>query len=49
MMDNELDLEAKKVKKPLKGLQKLYEDPTEDDDIINEFKHDHGIQDRYDE
>jgi hypothetical protein len=49
MMDNELDLEAKKIKKPLKGLQKLYEDPTEDDDVINDFKYDHGIKDHYDE
>ncbi len=35
-MDDEL--EPKKVKKPLKGLQKLYEDPTEDDDDIKDFK-----------
>jgi hypothetical protein len=49
MMDNEFDLEAKKIKKPVKVLQRLYDDPTEDNDDINEFKHDHGIQDRYDE
>jgi hypothetical protein len=46
-MDDEL--EPKKVKKPLKGLQKLYEDPTEDNDDIKDFKFDHGIQDHYDE
>ncbi|CAB4161099.1 hypothetical protein UFOVP765_52 [uncultured Caudovirales phage] len=46
-MDDEL--EPKKVKKPLKGLQKLYEDPMQDDDDIKEFKHDHGIGERYDE
>jgi hypothetical protein len=46
-MDDEL--EPKKVKKPLKGLQKLYEDPTENDDDIKDFKFDHGIQDHYDE
>jgi hypothetical protein len=46
-MDDEL--EPKKVKKPLKGLQKLYEDPTEDDNDIKDFKFDHGIQDHYDE
>ena len=35
-MDDEL--EPKKVKKPLKGLQKLYEDPMQDDDDIKEFR-----------
>lgn len=46
-MDDEL--EPKKVKKPLKGLQRLHEDPIEDDDDIKEFKCDHGLGDRYDE
>lgn len=49
MMDNEFDLEAKKIKKPVKVLQKLYDDPTEDNDDINDFKYDHGIKDHYDE
>jgi hypothetical protein len=49
MMDNEFDLEAKKIKKPVKVLQKLYEDPGEDNDDINDFKYDHGIKDHYDE
>jgi hypothetical protein len=49
-MDDELEFEpVKKVKKPLKGLQKLHEDPMEDEDLLNTFKHDHGIQDHYDE
>ena len=48
-MDNELDIEVKKVKKPLKGLQKLYDDSSEDNDDINDFKYDHGIKDHYDE
>ena len=48
-MDNEFDLEAKKIKKPVKVLQKIYDDPSEDDDDINDFKYDHGIKDHYDE
>ncbi len=47
-MDDDLE-QPKKVKKPLKGLQRLYEDPTEDDDDIKDFKYDHGLGDRYDE
>ena len=47
-MDDDLE-QPKKVKKPLKGLQRLYEDPMQDDDDIKEFKHDHGIGERYDE
>jgi hypothetical protein len=50
MMDDDLELDKpKKVKKPLKGLQRLYEEPMEDEDLINTFKIDHGIQDHYDE
>jgi len=49
-MDDDLELEQpKKVKKPLKGLQRLYEEPMEDEDLINNFKYSHGIQDHYDE
>ena len=49
-MDDDLELEQpKKVKKPLKGLQRLYEEPMEDEDLIDTFKHDHGIGERYDE
>jgi hypothetical protein len=48
-MDDDLDIEPKKVKKPLKGLQRLYEESMEDEDLISTFKHDHGIQDHYDE
>ena len=46
-MDDDLDIEPKKVKKPLKGLQRLYEEPMEDEDLIDTFKHDHGISDHY--
>lgn len=48
-MDDELETQPKKVKKPLKGLQRLYEDATEDNQDINDFKFDHGIKDHYDE
>ena len=48
-MNNELDLETKKIKKPVKVLQRIYDDPTEDNQDINEFKFDHGIKDHYDE
>jgi hypothetical protein len=49
-MDDDLESDKPtKVKKPLKGLQRLYEEPMEDEDLINTFKHDHGIQDHYDE
>ncbi len=49
-MDDELELDKpKKIKKPLKGLQRLYEEPLEDKDIIDNFKHDHGISDHYSE
>jgi len=47
-MDDDLE-QPKKVKKPLKGLQRLYEEPMEDEDLISNFKHDHGIEDHYDE
>ena len=47
-MDDDLE-QTKKVRKPLKGLQRLYEEPMEDEDLISTFKHDHGIEDHYDE
>jgi hypothetical protein len=49
MDDDDLEIEPKKIKKPLKGLKRLYEEPLEDEDIIHNFKHDHGISDHYSE
>ena len=48
-MDDDVDLKPATLKKPVKILPKNYDDLIEDDDDIKEFKHDHGIGERYDE
>jgi len=49
MDDDKVEQDPKKKKKPLKGLQRLYEEPMEDDELLDYFKHDHGISDHYSE
>jgi hypothetical protein len=48
-MDDDLELKPIELKKPVKILPKNYDDSTEDDMDIKDFKFDHGIGERYDE
>lgn len=48
-MDDDKELKQTTLKKPVKILQKNYDDLIEDDMDIKEFKSDHGIGERYDE
>jgi hypothetical protein len=47
-MEDKDDVKPPLTKKP-KQLQKTYEDVSEYDTDIEEFKHDHGINDHYSE
>lgn len=47
-MEDKDDVKPPLTKKP-KQLQKTYEDISEYDTDIEEFKHDHGINDHYSE
>lgn len=48
-MDDDVELKPTTLKKPVKILQKNYDDLIEDEMDIKEFKYDHGIGERYDE
>jgi hypothetical protein len=50
MDDEDLELEKKqKSNKKLRYKKRIYEDAMDDDQLIDHFKNDHGIGERYDE